>query len=249
MPLFQSSLPRGERPEIAGYTNKQIEISILAPARGATAVVNELLGRQTDFNPRSREGSDYLYFASGTHLKDFNPRSREGSDRKDILFPHPIFGISILAPARGATKGEQRRNNSNPYFNPRSREGSDKIRSAGSCRGRIFQSSLPRGERRARSRAMRTVRRISILAPARGATEIAGYTNKQIEISILAPARGATDRVTEHELRVIVISILAPARGATGNDLSALTEVLDFNPRSREGSDSNFSQKSPYIFS
>ena len=122
--LFQSTLPRGERPgcQIHGFYN--ILISIHAPARGAT-----------------RSGS-----ASGERLRNFNPRSREGSDDKEakefynsaisihapargatrcwlsVLHSHPI---SIHAPARGATERTSDRTQGERNFNPRSREGSD----------------------------------------------------------------------------------------------------------------------------
>ena len=35
---------------------------------------------KSDFNPRSREGSDFYYFFGITQHPYFNPRSREGSD-------------------------------------------------------------------------------------------------------------------------------------------------------------------------
>ena len=122
-----------------------MRISIRAPARGATtvSVCAEFSG--SNFNPRSREGSDawqkadWLYYqisirapargATGRpcqllyvkgfqsalprgerlpltrgmlQVHDFNPRSREGSDTiwSDIV---SRTGISIRAPARGAT--------------------------------------------------------------------------------------------------------------------------------------------------
>ena len=56
------------------------DISIHAPARGATATNIENGKYSGDFNPRSREGSDErekCYFRNHRH---FNPRSREGSD-------------------------------------------------------------------------------------------------------------------------------------------------------------------------
>ena len=81
---------------------------------------------------------------------DFNPRSREGSDLNSNTWDH-FSQISIRAPARGATaptesatikaldkfqstlpRGERHPLYSslfhNKYFNPRSREGSDKDR-------------------------------------------------------------------------------------------------------------------------
>ena len=55
--LFQSSLPRGERPQTA------------------------LAGIPTTyFNPRSHEGSDSGSLGSNAGAMDFNPRSHEGSD-------------------------------------------------------------------------------------------------------------------------------------------------------------------------
>ena len=59
-----------------------------------------------------------------TLYSDFNPRSREGSDdnRSDFsVFP----SISIHAPAKGATLTWIMFLYLKKYFNPRSREGSD----------------------------------------------------------------------------------------------------------------------------
>ena len=55
-------------------------------------------------------------------------------------------------------------------------------------------------------------------------------------ISIHAPARGATKK-THHTYYLILISIHAPARGATVGPQIYVTDILHFNPRSREGSD------------
>ena len=79
----------------------------------------------SDFNPRSREGSDVSYLESDTYHNDFNPRSREGSDEKmsSKEYGFSVFqstlprrerlvgavtslinsAISIHAPAKGAT--------------------------------------------------------------------------------------------------------------------------------------------------
>src|SRR5699024_2399288 len=55
-------------------------------------------------------------------------------------------------------------------------------------------------------------------------------------ISILAPARGATNTHINSN-RDSRISILAPARGATRYSSIIRQTVKNFNPRSREGSD------------
>ena len=60
-----------------------------------------------------------------------------------------------------------------------------------------------------------------------------------ISISIHAPARGATNFVL-FILHIRWISIHAPARGATSESINPSVVNLDFNPRSREGSDNRF---------
>ena len=56
---FQSTLPRGERRRKVGTGAYLIDdISIHAPARGATRTARMSLCRTDYFNPRSREGSD-----------------------------------------------------------------------------------------------------------------------------------------------------------------------------------------------
>ncbi len=167
--LFQSTLPRGERPYHAADF-----IYFLY------------------FNPRSREGSDHGRTCKGGWRDYFNPRSREGSDSFPLIFriSHPI---SIHAPARGATTHQQIGKISvfifqstlprgerptwtlpaqsfRAYFNPRSREGSDSLAASIFSTCSLFQSTLPRGERHTSQLFCRPQCLISIHAPARGAT-------------------------------------------------------------------------------
>ena len=55
-------------------------------------------------------------------------------------------------------------------------------------------------------------------------------------ISIHAPVKGATVKVKDIDLKGI-ISIHAPVKGATEVVSDILTNIKDFNPRPREGSD------------
>ena len=74
----------------------------------------------SNFNPRSREGSDQLGYPWPITRHNFNPRSREGSDSAIMSWTiHP-------------------RN-----FNPRSREGSDPAYDAYNACLAQFQSTLP----------------------------------------------------------------------------------------------------------
>ena len=187
-------------------------ISIHAPAKGATPRSYHVTSISSDFNPRSREGSDaFVNVIALQHIPDFNPRSREGSDKKgqaenvcpfyfnprsregsDKHLPlrHCKRYISIHAPAKGATQHNSSRLVPVHNFNPRSREGSDaKVVKIFVCCG------------------------ISIHAPAKGATMMSWCWGKAIRFQSTLPRR---------ERLVTVICCLTSGY---------------FNPRSREGSD------------
>ena len=194
---------------------------------------NSIIG--TDFNPRSREGSDTMSKKLSKKPIDFNPRSREGSDPEGVyvyVIPkkfqstlprgerqraagnqHGNASISIHAPARGATETAWKLEKTEPYFNPRSREGSDPS-------SYPFGSISPYFNPRSREGSDQELqkhhswKRISIRAPARGATKIDGLPAPDGSISIRAPARGATGTGTGQP-KGVLISIRAPARGAT----------------------------------
>ena len=124
--LFQSSLPRGERQLIGSMTIHLMQFQSSLPR-----------GERLDFDT---SGFDNMIFQSslprgerqralmdtGVFLRNFNPRSREGSDSNVAAICFPFLRISILAPARGATRVINRLQ----------------------IRNQKFQSSLPRGERR-----------------------------------------------------------------------------------------------------
>ena len=166
--IFQSTLPRGERRNFFVW-----------------------LFKSNNFNPRSREGSDRKQLQDMLDVVDFNPRSREGSDdHYDYLFVRLV--ISIHAPARGATF----------------------LANAFIYTYHIFQSTLPRGERH----------------------ELAEIPDRESRISIHAPARGATQQFIRL-FHISMISIHAPARGATVLIYCCHRFIINFNPRSREGSD------------
>ena len=100
------------------------QISIHAPARGATLSVPAYAYPRGNFNPRPREGSDISLLCRSSYVRYFNPRPREGSDR-------------IYLPLC----------NHKPDFNPRPREGSDASGILQEDATIIFQSTPPRGER------------------------------------------------------------------------------------------------------
>ena len=125
--MFQSTLPRGERLNQSVHLITSICVSIHAPARGATWCFDDNSMHSIWFQstlPRGERPSWVLPFSLAI---GFNPRSRAGSDNMaTINTPLPskfqstlprgerlwanfglycIFGVSIHAPARGATIG------------------------------------------------------------------------------------------------------------------------------------------------
>ena len=122
MLLFQSTLPREERPYplVSYLINLLFQSTLPREERLCQRIINMVLGY---FNPRSHERSDGI-----------------------VLTVNMIFVISIHAPTRGATM-PCTSNVIKLNFNPRSHERSDiKIIICLSNR-MIFQSTLPREER------------------------------------------------------------------------------------------------------
>ncbi len=103
--LFQSTLPRRERPSIRFEDSYCLLISIHAPAKGATSGRRVLETITTDFNPRSREGSDEFkckHCGIVTVFQSTLPR-RERPLISTAMARAPL-PISIHAPAKGATR-------------------------------------------------------------------------------------------------------------------------------------------------
>ena len=166
--IFQSALPRGERHGASvEYKPTMTTISIRAPARGATynlryiyfsRIFQSALPRGErlpltrgmlqvhDFNPRSREGSDTIWsdIVSRTGISIRAPARGATTERSYLL---DMDVISIRAPARGATRAISPGQLYCKHFNPRSREGSDAALPPAFPLPCEFQSALPRGER------------------------------------------------------------------------------------------------------
>ncbi len=177
--------------------------------------------RSRGFNPRTREGCD-LQGSRCTHvLQCFNPRTREGCDRSALN----IFTTQVC-------------------FNPRTREGCDSEASIQRMPPYGFQSTHPRGVRPAINQANYEHQKVSIHAPARGATMENSHYEGIFDVSIHAPARGATSHAGHIMLVRDPVSIHAPARGATWSRQNDDVDRGCFNPRTREGCDQDITDKS-----
>ena len=124
-PQFQSTLPRRERRGMGGYPRGSRNFNPRS-REGSDCLVTQVCEDCANFNPRSREGSDLMYsllcaswmkFQSTLPRRErraspparpcgqnFNPRSREGSDQIAYNKMVALYGISIHAPAKGATQ-------------------------------------------------------------------------------------------------------------------------------------------------
>ena len=211
-PLFQSTLPHGERHSFLLGLGFAESISIHAPAWGATRSTRFRCSRRAYFNPRSRMGSDHCDVSSPVRVRNFNPRSRMGSDRSAC----GCLGrgtISIHAPAWGAT--------------PHTRTPIPPVR---------FQSTLPHGERPAKLAAKAVTKEFQSTLPHGERHEPFLHVELRHVISIHAPAWGATLQTQMGGLSE-EISIHAPAWGATRTCRCGTCGAVYFNPRSRMGSD------------
>ena len=77
--IFQSTLPRGERPENPLLICRTVGISIHTPAWGATTV-DEVLPENTTFQSTLPRGERRSMYVTIRNYIDFNPHSRVGSD-------------------------------------------------------------------------------------------------------------------------------------------------------------------------
>ena len=124
--IFQSTLPRVERQlSILAYSFP-CQISIHAPASGATVTsVNIKLSFNISIHAPA-SGATVNILKQNPNKVYFNPRSREWSDKLRWLI-NLCMDISIHAPASGATESLCTARNVLKDFNPRSREWSDKF--------------------------------------------------------------------------------------------------------------------------
>ena len=77
---FQSTRPRGARPINGVVYGVAPEVSIHAPAGGATQCGRMLSRQRVRFNPRARGGRDDTVIDTAVALVSFNPRARGGRD-------------------------------------------------------------------------------------------------------------------------------------------------------------------------
>ena len=119
--LFQSTLPRRERPEPNLALVTAAIISIHAPAKGATYSAEEAI-KVIEISIHAPAKGATIYtggLAKVTLFQSTLPRR----ERPDLhTSKAQVVTISIHAPAKGATVRERSDGKGNSYFNPRSRD-------------------------------------------------------------------------------------------------------------------------------
>ena len=188
-------------------------VSIHAPARGATRSATRQRARaRVSIHAPARGATTELRDALQAGRVSIHAPAR-GATAGQASHPR-TSAVSIHAPARGATAAASvkaaieafqstrphgarrglRWRSSLPWrFNPRARTGRDNRRELEAQMHRMFQSTRPHGARPLRPPPACAPRRVSIHAPARGATALLRPQAHAGPVSIHAPARGATD--------------------------------------------------------
>ena len=146
------------------------KISIHAPTKGATTqAVMEQIAESISIHAPTK-GATTGRIRRSKRSRNFNPRSHEGSDVTNQPNHSTRRCISIHAPTKGATWGLVIYVSLLMDFNPRSHEGSDAFALTASFTAELFQSTLPRRERRHEVCIRICGQPISIHAPTKGAT-------------------------------------------------------------------------------
>ena len=231
-------------------------ISIHAPPRGATCIVAGRSCTKPDFNsrPSARGDKACLLACLLASLISIHAPPRGATLLRGGLLRGGL--ISIHAPPRGATAAAPRLRAEANYFNSRPSARGDRKADADALAADLFQFT-PLREGRRGTKMKISIKKISIHAPPRGATDYGRQGAGERHISIHAPPRGATGlfalpfmrqskfqftplregrpRAAHHGGHAGGISIHAPPRGATiiAANLSA-SGLFQFTPL-REG--------------
>jgi len=108
---FRSTPPHGGRPTRRGYSRCGMgRVSIHAPARGATLCSGAWRRERSGFDPRPRTGGDKRNPPHTAASSWFRSTPPHGGRRVRVIARRAPDGVSIHAPARGATEHAQSRN-------------------------------------------------------------------------------------------------------------------------------------------
>ena len=225
---FRSTPPRGGRPGDAGADRSACAFRS-TPPRGGRRRCRTGLRVSSEFRSTPPRGGRLVRRTSPREpLMRFDPRPRAGGDARRDGCRCRLSGVSIHAPARGATGGIEvvERGLTDVSIHAPARGATSALVHAISCDRRFDPRPRAGGDRSSR-RHRSTPTRVSIHAPARGATRRHRTTRCRDRRFRSTPPRGGR-RLRPVELHdADVVSIHAPARGATGTDIGTLGDAID----------------------
>ena len=166
---FQSTRPRGARPIDTFWASGLRPFQSTRP-RGARPLGRMSTCRTSSFNPRAHGGRDEPNPPQKYSLSQFQSTRPRGARRTMQSRLCRSTTVSIHAPTGGATSHFCLTFVFTIRFNPRAHGGRDRRDPSRGVRGTAFQSTRPRGARRAHFISPRIQRRVSIHAPTGGAT-------------------------------------------------------------------------------
>ncbi len=146
-----------------------------------------------------------------------------------------VFAVSIHAPARGATSGKRCHLRFRSCFNPRPRAGGDVTAQESWILLDSF-NPRPRAGGDSSSAHQHAQQKVSIHAPARGATRLR-WTVSHFFPGFNPRPRAGGDKKKKEGGGYMAVSIHAPARGATFLPWPGVATYCCFNPRPRAGGD------------
>ena len=167
-------------------------VSIHAPAQGATASFQDYHDSPLGFNPRARAGRDPQTGATGAAGSDVSIHApAQGATIAGCSYRGAI-GVSIHAPAQGATQPAKKPSRGIVCFNPRARAGRDRVCPCGCAMRKAFQSTRPRRARRSYCIYYPESGRFQSTRPRRARHRHRRQSAADGRVSIHAPAQGAT---------------------------------------------------------
>ncbi len=210
-------------------------VSIHAPAWGATRGSHGWVVAGEFQSTPPHGGRPACCVMSFHGLICFNPRPRMGGDVKSVGWVGDGEGVSIHAPAWGATERESERLRQE-LFQSTPPHGGRHLKGIFKYVAMVFQSTPPHGGRRQVVTRMHPGM-VSIHAPAWGATALWLTSLSVIPSFQSTPPHGGRHARGRQAGAGAGVSIHAPAWGATGWSRIRSAKSWSFNPRPRMGGD------------
>ena len=230
--MFQFTLPCGERPDRSSSYPDVLRFQFTLPCGERLSAVCGTICSWTSFNSRSRAGSDTHTQGREGHSPCFNSRSRAGSDTggyqtlpdfqrfnsrsragSDLIGAGDSAPgiVSIHAPVRGATRTTDNKDFSDNVSIHAPVRGATALQTTMTKKARVFQFTLPCGERRRQKNMTREqCEKFQFTLPCGERPNDLASLVDLLCVSIHAPVRGATFVSKRNKTRLIKFQFTLP---------------------------------------